>query len=92
MKVKIVGAEQRTGDFTPKDKPDTSIHYDNLVLHCIGHELKVKGCTAVQLSMKMADAAELIAEVGGTIDKFVGHEYDIDTKYRTKISNAELLK
>ena len=92
MKVKVIGAQQKTGDFKPKDKPGQTIHYDNLVLHCVGRDMSVVGNTAVQLSIKMQDAAELIAAVGGTIDGFIGHEYDMDTRYGTKITYAELVK
>lgn len=92
MKCQIIGVEHREGDFTPKDKPGTLIHYDNLVLHECHRNRAVVGSAVGEIKMKMAQAADLIAEGGGDMQKLVGRVIDFDTDRFGKVLGWEFSK
>lgn len=92
MKIQVIGIERKTGDFSPKDKPEANYHFDNFVLHSVGQKLGVAGQTAMQLSLKVEHAGELIAQVGGEPKNLIGHVLDVDVLYGKKIVAVEILK
>lgn len=91
MKYQVIGVQRKTGDFSPKDKPGTTYHYDNFVLHCVGKNMSVSGQICEQLKVKAESAGQLLAEVGGAPENLIGHIYDFDVNFG-RIVNYELLK
>lgn len=84
MKCGIVGVERRQGSFTPSDKPGEKIAYDNFVIHAVCSSRSVTGQAVTTIKMKAKEAAELIADVGGSAANLVGHtvEFDFDQNGR----------
>lgn len=92
MKCKIIGVQRKSGKFKPQDEPGTVIPYDNLMLHAITNERAITGHGCKVVKMKMADAADLIAECGGAIDTIVGHVVDIEFGKYDKVANWEVVE
>lgn len=94
MLYQVIGVGRKVGEFTPKDKPDQEIHYDNIVFHVVGlkKSLGVTGQIAEQLSIKTVDAGEIVEAVGGKIEQAVGRQFDFETRYGNKIRTWELVK
>ncbi len=95
MLYQVIGVERKTGDFTPKDKPDQKIHYDNIVFHCVTLK-RLVGCAgqkAEQCSIKVVDSADLLGSVDAMDDlsKVIGRQFDFDVGYG-KIKSWELVK
>ena len=48
MLYQVIGVERKEGEFTPQDKPNQKIHYDNVVFHVVGlkkdHRCDRPGC------------------------------------------------
>ena len=85
MLYQVIGVERKEGEFTPQDKPNQKIHYDNIVFHVVGLKktIGVTGQSAEQLSIKT---------VGGKIEQAVGRQFDFETRYGNKIRAWELVK
>lgn len=94
MLYQVIGVERKVGEFTPKDKPDQEIHYDNIVFHVVGlkKSIGVTGQIAEQLSIKTVDAGEIVEAVGGKVENAVGRQFDFETRYGNKIRTWELVK
>ena len=71
MLYQVIGVERKEGEFTPQDKPNQKIHYDNIVFHVVGLKktIGVTGQSAEQLSIKTVDAGEIVEAVGGKIEQ-----------------------
>lgn len=94
MLYQVIGVERKQGEFTPQDKPNQEIHFDNIVFHVVGLKktIGVTGQIAEQLSIKTVDAAEIVEAVGGKIEQAVGRQFDFETRYGNKIRTWELVK
>lgn len=92
MKCTVIGVQQKIGQFTPKDQPGKVINFDNLVMHVVHKDMHVFGDAVETVSMKSADAGELIAAVGGEKNNLVGHVFDFDFNRFGKLTSFDLLK
>ena len=65
MLYQVIGVGRKEGEFTPQDKPNQKIHYDNIVFHVVGLKktIGVTGQSAEQLSIKTVDAGEIVEAV-----------------------------
>lgn len=91
MKVQVLGVERRTGVFKPKDRPGTEYNYDNLMLHEVHRSIKVTGNATGTVKLKMEEAAQLIAEVGGDPAALVGKTVDFEFDRFGKVLDYQLL-
>lgn len=94
MLYQVIGVGRKEGEFTPQDKPNQKIHYDNIVFHVVGLKktIGVTGQIAEQLSIKTVDAGEIVEAVGGKIEQAVGRQFDFEARYGNKIRAWELVK
>lgn len=94
MLYQVIGVERKEGEFTPQDKPNQKIHYDNVVFHVVGLKktIGVTGQVADQLSIKTVDSGEIVDAVGGDLANVVGLQFDFETRYGNKIRAWELVK
>lgn len=94
MLFQVIGVERKQGDFEPKDRPGQKFHYDNIVFHCVGLKktIGVTGQPVEKLSIKTVDCAEIIEAIGGDVANAVGHQFEFDTRYGSKIRAWELVK
>ena len=92
MLYQVIGVERKVGEFTPQDKPDQEIHYDNIHVVGLKKTIGVTGQSAEQLSIKTVDAGEIVEAVGGKVENAVGRQFDFETRYGNKIRAWELVK
>lgn len=94
MLYQVIGVERKEGEFTPQDKLNQKIHYDNIVFHVVGlkKSIGVTGQIAEQLSIKTVDVGEIVEAVGGKVENAVGRQFDFETRYGNKIRAWELVK
>lgn len=94
MLYQVIGVERKEGEFTPQDKPNQKIHYDNVVFYVVGLKktIGVTGQVADQLSIKTVDSGEIVDAVGGDLANVVGRQFDFETRYGNKIRAWELVK
>ena len=91
MKLHVIGIQRKTGTYTNQDNGKT-YDYDNFNLHCIGKSMKVAGQCVREVKLKAADAAELIAAVGGKPEQVVGHTVDFEFTNFGGVEAYELVK
>ena len=80
MLYQVIGVGRKEGEFTPQDKPNQKIHYDNIVFHVVG------------LKKTIGVTGEIVEAVGGKIEQAVGRQFDFETRYGNKIRAWELVK
>ena len=91
MKLQVIGIERKTGTFQNKDS-GMSYDYDNFNLHCVGKNMKVHGQAVREVKLKVPDAAELVAAVGGNSDQIVGRIVDFEFGAYGKVVSYDLVK
>lgn len=91
MKLQVIGIERKTGTFENKES-GKSYPYDNYNLHCVGKNMKVRGQCVREVKLKVADAAELVAAVGGDADQIVGRIIDFEFGAYGKVISYDLVK
>ena len=91
MKLQVIGIERKTGTYDNKDT-GKSYPYDNFNLHCVGKNMKVHGQSVREVKLKVADAAELVAAVGGNSEQLVGRTVDFVFGSYGKVVSYEMVK
>lgn len=91
MKLQVIGIERKTGTFENKDTGKT-YDYDNFNLHCVGKNMKVSGQCVREVKLKVPEAAELVAAVGGDANQIVGHVVDFEFGSYGKVVSYDLVK
>lgn len=91
MKLQVIGYERKTGTFENKETGKT-YPFDNFNLHCIGRHMSVAGNCVREVKLKVSDAAQLIADIGGDINQIVGRWIDFDFGAYGKVTNYELVQ
>jgi len=91
MKLRVIGVQRKSGTFK---NPDTgkSYDYDNLNLHCVGSHMDVYGDCVREVKLKISNAAELVAAVGGKVENIIGHVVDFEFGSYSKVVNYELVE
>ena len=91
MKLQVIGIQQKAGTYQNKDN-GKSYDYNNYILHCVGKSMKVAGQCVREVKLKVADAGELVAAVGGKPEQLIGHTVDFEFSNYGGVEAYELVK